>query len=163
VVNTLTMHPNPYVRSRPELPWPPPSCDEDKRHTRLIAQKVWLLDDFKKLAMSCLEGNRNAILAVTHDCSSDMQDAMLTYEDVAEIVNLLTDDDYHNSLWCMRSMREGVRCAPEALWLPCDSYVIETEFENDSIASIKYYLKMCKSPMGTVLLMISIHPSEYDH
>lgn len=157
------MHLNPYVRFRPELPWPPPSCDKDKRHTRVIADKIWSLDQFKTIAAKCIAGTPNSIIAITKNCEDDMQNHMLRYEDVADIIGLLTDDDYENSLWCMRSKRNGTQCAPESLWMPCDSYVIEIELEDEPDESITYYLKMCQNITGTVLLMISTHPSEYDH
>jgi hypothetical protein len=161
MVNTLIVHPNPYVRLRPELPWPPPSSDEGKDHTRAIPARVWPLQKFIEIAQGHLAGKQNTIIAVTNDCQEDMQEHLVQYDDVAEIICLLTDDDYHNSLWCKRSRRPGVQCAPEAAWLPCDAYVISIDREDGSESTIEYYLKMCQTTLGTVLLLISIHPAEY--
>lgn len=160
MVNTHNVHPNPFIRQNPDLPWPPPSSEEGKEDTRKIEGKVWLLENFISIATSYLDGtNDRALIAATNDCQADMQENRLTYADLAEIICMLTDRDYQNSMWCMRSAREGVKCAPEASWLPCDAYTIPIRYENNE--SITYYLKMCQNLTGTVLLLISTHPSNF--
>jgi len=103
------------------------------------------------------------MVAVTTDCSIDMQAECMSFEELADLILMLEPDDYENSLWCMKSQKEGVAVRPELHWLPCDAYTLPIEQQrNDGTTYVKtYYLKMCKSPTGTILLMVSVHPSIY--
>lgn len=161
MVNSAIVHPNPYVRLRPDLPWPPPSSSEGQSASRIIKDRVWLLQDFIDVAQRCLAGTEGLIHAVTKVCQEDMSANFLQYPDVAEIICLLTDDDYENSQWCQRSARQGVKCAPEAVWLPCDAYVISIASEDEYEEPITYYIKMCRGTGANVLLLLSTHPARF--
>lgn len=158
-------HANPFVRVRPTLPWPPPRTGDGAPEiaSRIIPYRVWVLEEIKELARQFLEGDDNAITVITNDCLSDMQRHLLEKVDLANFIDLLYEKRYNNSLWCKGSYREGVKIAEEARWYPCDSYTLEVTREMDDGTNMdnKFYIKMCKSASGKMLLMVSMHESTY--
>lgn len=163
VNNSTHGHPNPFVNMRGDLPWPPPTTGPDSAHTRAIPFRVWELVDIQTIAQRFLDGDTSLIYAVTSDCIEDMQREKLALENVAELLLLLEVDDYVNSQWCMTSARPGVRARPELRWLPCDAYCLplEEEDENGEVDDKKYYIKVCRTASGAMLLVVSMHPSNY--
>lgn len=156
-------HKNGFVRVRPELPWPPPRTGTSTAEvaSRTIPSKVWDLEEIKALAKQYSCGDDYAITVITNDCALDMQRHLLEKCDVADFIELLSDKCYLNSSWCMASQRPGVRVSDEARWYPCDSYCLEVIREMDDSTTIenKFYIKMCKSASGKMLLMVSMHES----
>jgi hypothetical protein len=164
MVNTpIIRHPNPFVNARRDLPWPPPECGDNKQHTRVIPFKVWALEEVQTIAQSHIDGKVDVIQAVTNDCIDDMQKAKMTLKEVAELLLMLERDDYENSQWCMTSPKPGVIARPEFRWLPCDAYtlIVEEEDEHEFVSQVTYYIKLCRTIAGGMLLMVSLHPSIY--
>lgn len=164
MVNTsMHGHPNPFVNARRDLPWPPPSTAPDSEHTREIPFQVWDLNDIQTISQNFLDGDTSLLRAVTSDCLDDMQREKLALENVAELLLLLQIDDYINSRWCMTSANPGVRARPELRWLPCDAYCLPLEEEDEAgvVRDKKYYIKVCRTVTGTMLLIVSMHPSSY--
>ena len=165
MVNLSHQNHNPFFAVRSDLPWPPPSDQQGAEATRDIPFRVWVLDEIRAIAAKQLaDVPSDVIVAVTNDCAEDMQRDGLTFEFLAQmILDIDEDEDYDKSFWCMKSHRKGVRVHPDALWLPCDAYIMPTteEMPNGTVVQKRYYLKMCKSLAGTLLLMVSVHPSVY--
>lgn len=158
-------HPNPYVRVRADLPWPPPTNGDSAQDeaSRRIPTKVWMLDEIKQLVGQYTAGDENAITVITKDCASDMQKHGLEKADLAQFVSLLDENKYLNSAWCMASKRPGVKTSEEARWYPCDAYCLEVTRELDDATTLenKFYIKMCKTATGRMLLIASMHDSDY--
>jgi hypothetical protein len=158
-------HPNAFMRVRPDLPWPPPESGEGARETatRRIGFKVWRLDEIQDLAKRFCDGDDTAVNVITDNCSLDMQRLSLDKSDVSNFILRLLDNHYVNSAWCRASSRPGVRVAEESRWYPCDAYCIsiDTVKSEAEIIPIKYYIKMCKSATGKMLLIISMHESDF--
>ena len=149
---------NPWARVNAKLPWPPPESDDEK--SREIPFKVWDLADVYKVAQACLESDDdNLIIYATDDCRDDIQALEWEPRDVAERLLLLPKARYQNSQWCKRGFQPGVTKKPEAIWLPCDAYVLKTVDRTKSGWSglIEYYFKLSLSVRGTVVLMVSAH------
>lgn len=166
MVNSVPqVHANAYVRVRPSLPWPPPRTGMEAAEvaSRRIPYKVWVLDEIKELARQFLAGNDYAIQVITDDCGKDMQKHLLEKVDLANFIELLYDKRYINSAWCRASSREGVKVSEEGRWYPCDAYCLEVIREMDDSTEIenKFYIKICKSATGKMLLMLSMHESTY--
>lgn len=158
-------HANAFVRVLPHLSWPPPACGQGPAEvaSRRISSKVWDLNEIKQLVLQFVEGNDHAINIITTDCSRDLQNLAMEKADIAELVEILTDKHYLNSAWCMASQRPGVKVSEEARWYPCDAYCIEVIREQDDAPNIenKFYIKMCKTATGKMLLIASLHESTY--
>src|SRR6266702_3300190 len=106
-------HPNPYVRARPELPWPP-SADDPR--SQAIPIRVWQLIAIHAIAQAqAQQGDSCLIVPITNKCTEDIQKLELTATDLAERLLRLRDADYDKSMWCLRSRKDGVRIAEEAL------------------------------------------------
>jgi hypothetical protein len=164
MVNTSDVrHPNPFVNARRELPWPPPDAQLGRDQTRIIPFKVWDLEELQTLASGHLSGIPNVISAVTRDCFTDLQNEKLTLDDVADIILLLEPEHYHNSWWCMASRKAGITARPELQWFPCDAYkvTVELEDEHECVYDRTYYIKLCRTIGGTMLLIVSLHPTDY--
>jgi hypothetical protein len=162
VNNPMHGHPNPFVNARHELPWPPPSSEPGFEATREIPFKVWDLRDIHAIAQKFLDGDSNLLRAVTSDCITDMQEEMLSLEDVATLLRSVTEHDYLNSRWCMTSARPGVTARPELRWLPCDAYEVRREIFKSGVAyKKKYYVKVCRAINGSMLLIVSMHLSKF--
>jgi len=161
VNNPMHGHPNPFVRQRNELPWPPPSSEPGQEESRVIPFQVWQLTDIQTIAQKYLDGEDSLIHQATPRCLDDMQKEKLELGDVARLLLRLESDDYLNSRWCMAGSRPGVKMRPDALWLPCDAYclLVETENESGTCVEKKYYIKVCRTATGTMLLIVSMHPS----
>jgi len=158
-------HANAFVRVLPHLPWPPPVNGDSLTDvaSRRISSKVWVLDEIKQLVRQFSAGNDHAINIITTDCSRDLQKLCLEKADIAEFVELLSEDHYLNSAWCMASQREGVKVREEARWYPCDAYCLEVVRQINDSESVenKLYIKMCKTASGKMLLIASMHESIY--
>ncbi len=164
MVNTLK---NGFVRADARLPWPPPSSAVGHEKTRLIPFQIWNLAELKELAQKQLAlaaDEDDVLVAVTSQCSEDMQNEELSHDDVAQMVVDLLPEDYVNSSWCEKSAFPSVKVHPDALWVPCDAYAMPTVSIDKYGREIHktYYLKMCKSLTGTVLLLVSVHKSKYE-
>lgn len=154
------MHPNPYVRTRSDLPWPPPQNGDDHEDSRVIAKKVWDLAVIQGLAQQVLNGKGDSLKAITPDCIGDMQRLCIDAEYAAKLVLLLVPKDhYRNSRWCHTGAKIANR--PELGWVPCDAYclTVEDDYESGEIRMVNYYIKLCLSPVGSVVLIISLHES----
>lgn len=150
-------HPNPYVRARPNLPWPPPGDDQT---SRAILGKLWELAEIKAIAQSQLDHeHENLVFAVTEDCVKDIQKLEFTPVDLATHILQLDDRNYDKSLWCKKSVQPGVRIDEAALWCPCDSYVIPVRetYKSGFSGEVKYYIKLCLSPANKSVLLVSFH------
>lgn len=164
MVNTsFLMHENPYVRARPELPWPPPQHGDDQIHTRLIDGKIWDLLSIRQLAQQVLHGDASSLKAITKDCRSDMQRLQMDDKYAARLLLLLNESDHYiNSRWCHTGASVPTR--PALGWVPCDAYKInvEDDYDNGETLTITYYIKFCLSPSGSMVLLISLHESNKD-
>lgn len=150
-------HPNPYVRARPDLSWRPPS--EDPR-SQVIPRKVWELASVHAIAEAQLrQVAASLIVPITNKCTEDIQKLELTTTDLAERLLLLSDANYDKSMWCLRSRQGGVKVSAEALWYPCDAYVLRMQelLSTNRKVEVEYYLKLCLSPANIVVLLVSIH------
>ena len=152
-------HPNPFVRQRPALPWPPPI--ESDESSRAIPERVWKLADIHGIATAQLanEGS-DLLIPVTNDCTSDIQKLELSVGDLAERVLQLNEGHYDKSMWCKRSKRDGVKVRDELLWLPCDAYRIkirERVATNGWEGDVAYYFKLCLTPAKAVVMLVSVH------
>jgi len=156
-------HPNPFVNARNELPWPPPTNGEEFQSTRKIDFQVWDLDEIQTLAKRFLEGETGVIRAVTSDCIHDMQEEKIGLDFAADLLLMLEPDHYLNSQWCTTGGRASVKCRPELRWVPCDAYCLPCEIDCEDGRTIekKYYLKLARAVTGTMLLLVSLHPSNF--
>lgn len=160
VNNDVVMHPNPFVRLRPSLPWPPPCADEGAEATREIPFQVWKLEDIRLLAQQVLDGTGTPIKAITTGCINDMQAEQLDAEDAARLIISLTDDQYVNSQWCKTG--NGGTGRPELSWAPCDAYIAEIpEDRNSGIPAVEYYVKLSLNSMGNLIMLISLHRPKF--
>lgn len=159
VNTTLPMHPNPYVRARPALPWPPPSSEEGQEASRVIGNKIWDLATVQDLAEKVLGGDKNSLRAVTRDCRLDMTKLNIDDEYAANLLLLLIDTDYKNSQWC--NTGTNVPNRPELCWVPCDAYELSVRDadQNGQVKTTIYYIKLCINPLGVMVLLISLHKS----
>jgi len=154
---TYRGHPNPFVRAQPDLPWQPPGDDP---RSRVIAKKVWQLTDIQTIARAQLQQpERTLILPITDKCTKDIQNLELTTTDLAKRLLGLRDANYDKSMWCQRSRREGVKVVAEALWFPCDAYLLRRRelLSTNTEVDVEYYLKLCLSTAGKVVLLVSVH------
>lgn len=155
------MHANPYVRARPDLPWPPPQHGDDQEHTRFIEEKIWDLAAIKALAHQVVKGKSSALKAITRDCRTDMQRLQIDDVYAAKLLLLLNETDHYlNSRWCHTGANVPNR--PELGWVPCDAYElpIEDEYESGETRELSYYIKICLSPSGETVVLISLHESK---
>lgn len=160
VNNGVVMHPNPFVRLRPSLPWPPPCADEGAEATREILFQVWKLQDIRLLAQQVLDGTGTPIKAITQGCIDDMQAEYLNAEDAARIILSLTEAQYLNSQWCKTG--NGGTGRPELSWAPCDAYIAEVpENKSSGIVAVDYYIKLCLNSMGNLIMLISLHRPKF--
>ena len=156
-------HPNPFVRQRPDLPWPPPiECNE---RSLVIPKKVWKLADIRTIAQAQLDNETDTLLsAITDKCVEDLQKLEFNASDAAERVLLLEERHYDKSMWCMRSKRPGVKVPDEQLWFPCDAYVLKVR-ERVVVTGwegvMEYYIKLCLTPSQKVIVLVSFHPPEF--
>lgn len=151
------IHPNPYVRLRPELPWPPPGEDANSRR---IPNRLWKLSDIHAIADDQLaRAGSSLIVPITDKCSKDIQDLELTTGALAERLRRLKDSNYDKSMWCQKSRWPGVKVSEEALWFPCDAYelVVVERLSTGWEGQVEYYLKLCLSPANTIVLLVSVH------
>ena len=156
MVNNQSVHPNPFVRGKSELPWGPPDLNDEA--SRLIPFQVWDLEQIKAVAENYL-AVETGLFAVTDKCGYDIQNLGWTLSDVATRVMLLRPEDYDKSIWCQKSTR-GIKCDPATLWLPCDAYSLKREEFIPSMGrttSLELYLKMSLNSSGTGLLFVSVH------
>lgn len=152
---------NPWARARSDLPWTPPDSDVDG--SRSIPFKVWDLtvvrqisDEFKAT------GNERLVQYVTADCGKNIAALEWEIQDVVNHLLLLSPTDYHRSEWCERKVHEGTRVRPDARWIPCDAYTLKTTYENPRTGwrgIVEYFFKFGLSPTGTLVFMVSVHPS----
>lgn len=150
-------HPNPYVRARSGLPWPP-SADDPR--SQAIPTKVWQLAAIHVIAEAQLgQVDSSLIVPITDKCTTDIQKLELTTTDLAERLLRLGDANYDKSMWCLRSRQDGVKVAEEALWFPCDAYVLRLRemLSTNREVSVEYYFKLCLSPAHKVVLLVSVH------
>lgn len=150
-------HPNPFVRAQPDLPWPP-SADDPR--SQAIPKKIWQLDVIHAIAKIQLEhAESSLIVPITTKCTEDIQKLELTVTDLADRLLRLRDANYDKSMWCLRSKRDGVKVADEALWFPCDAYVLAVRemLNTNREVSVEYYLKLCLSIANKVVLLVSVH------
>ena len=152
-------HPNPFVRMWPDLPWPPPTTNDE--HTQTIAKKVWKLADIKAIARAQLARETETLVTpLTESCVADLQKLEFTACDAAERILELEDHHYDKSTWCMRGVRAGIKVPDEQLWFPCDAYALRirerlvvTRWEG----YVEYYLKLSLTPTKQVILLFSFH------
>lgn len=102
---------------------------------------------------------RTLILPITDKCTRDIQNLELTTTDLAERLLSLTAARYDKSMWCQRSLREGVTVVAEALWFPCDAYLLHRRemLSTGTEVEVEYYLKLCLSTAGKTVLLVSVH------
>ena len=113
----ISGHPNPFVRQRPDLPWPPPTEDNDR--SRTISKRVWKLANVHEIAKAQLaDEGLNLIIPVTSDCAADIQKLELSASGLAKRMLNLNEHHYDKSMWCKSSRKEGVKVREEMLWLP---------------------------------------------
>ena len=151
------IHPNPYARARPELPWPPL---EDDPKSRRIPNRLWKLSDIHAIAKTQIaQPEKSLIRPITDKCSEDIQDLEWTSQDLAEILLRLKDGNYDKSMWCQKSRWPGVKAPDEALWFPCDAYklLVVERVSAGWEGPVEYYLKLCLSPANAVVLLVSVH------
>ena len=160
VNNAVVMHPNPFVRLNPSLPWPPPSVEEGCEATRVIPFRVWKLKDIHVLAQQVLDGAGVPIKAITTGCIDDMQAEQLDAEDAARLILSLTDKEYINSQWCKTGAGGSGR--PELCWAPCDAYIAKLpENRITGTAAVDYYIKFSLNSMGNLIMLISLHRPKF--
>lgn len=156
---TVGQHPNEFVRLWPHLPWPPPTDHDDASWA--ISKQVWNLADIHSIAAAQVaDESKNLVRTATRDCANNMQDLSLSPRDIAVRLLELDEHNYHKSLWCKQSHKEGVPLREEKLWLPCDAYRLrrrERTPENRWEGNVEYYFKLCLTPMKTVVMLVSIH------
>jgi len=102
----------------------------------------------------------NLVIAVTRDCAANLQDLGLVSIDLAVRLLELQAPNYHKSLWCKKSRKEGVPLREEKLWLPCDAYRLrrrERNQENSWEGDVEYYFKLCLMPTKKVVMLVSVH------
>jgi hypothetical protein len=91
----------------------------------------------------------------TQKCLGEIQALSLDKEDVWELVkNVLLTGTYLGSEWCERH--------ENGPWAACDAYsFIRREWfpTANKYLDCEYYLKLAISKTGTLLLLISFHPS----
>lgn len=160
VNTTVLMHPNPYVRAYPTLPWPPPRNGDDQEATRLLKDKLWRLEEIQDLAQQTIDGASDTLRAITKDCKNDMQSLQIDDEYAAQLLLLLVESDYRNSRWCHTG--SNIPNRPELGWVPCDVYRLKVCDDDDArkIRAIVYYIKLCLNPLGKMVLLISLHESK---
>lgn len=160
MVNTpISMPTNPYVAAKPELPWPPPQHGDEHEQSRIIERKIWDLSAVQGFAQQVLDGEQHVLKAITTDCVGDMQRLFIDAEYAAKLLLLLSEEDhYRNSRWCHTGATIPKR--PDLGWVPCDAYLlpVDDEYENETVTKT-YYIKLCLSPSGAMLLLISLHES----
>jgi len=151
-------HPNPYVRARADLPWLPPG---DSDRSRAIPKTVWSLEKIHAIAQTQIsQATASLILPITDKCTEDIQKLELSTNDLADRLLRLGKSNYDKSMWCRRSKQPGVKIAAEALWHPCDAYVLKVNEDIPSIRreiEIEYYFKLCLSSANKVVLLVSLH------
>ena len=150
-------HPNPYVRARSELPWAP-SADDPR--SQVIPLRVWQLTDIRAIAEAQLgQPSSSLIVPITDKCNTDIQNLELTTTDLAERLLRLGDANYDKSMWCRGSRKDGVKVSDEALWFPCDAYVLKVRemVRTNWEGTVEYYLKLCLTPANKVILLVSVH------
>lgn len=162
VNTTSSMHPNPYVHLRPQLPWPPPQSGDAFEASRTIPFKIWDLQVLQTIANAVKNGDETVMRAVTRGCINDMHAEQITPEYAADLLLQLSPSDYTNSRWCNIGDRQ-TKCRPELLWLPCDAYVVRINQadEHGNLQTKKYYIKLCLNSAGKMLLLVSLHESNY--
>ena len=123
----------------------PPSGDNPSERKRRIGNgPLYLLSEVQKIAKV------NTVL-VTNRCKDDVHKLAWSLDDVAELVNELTNNNYKNSEWCR---------VTNGRWLACDAYVIiRDEYYEHLRKAIQceYYVKFAIGPTGKALLIVSCH------
>ena len=123
----------------------PPSGDNPSdRERRIGGGPLHSLSKVQKIAKI------NTFL-VTDRCNADVRKLGWSVDDVVDLVNDLTKNNYKNSEWCRIS---------NGAWLACDAYVIiKDEYYAHLRKTIpcEYYVKFGIGPTGKAILLVSCH------
>lgn len=97
-----------------------------------------------------------ALKAWTRKCVADLQKWELDLEQVIELLRTaLSAGTFIGSVWCKQR--------PSGPWAACDSYrVFRSEWVEAARKNMmfEYYLKFAIAKTGSLLLLVSCHPSE---
>lgn len=89
----------------------------------------------------------------TAKCRRDAANLTLAPADVGSLIRELNERDYRDSEWCENG---------KGFWAACDAYTL-TRNEYVKTAGkwfhIEYFLKFAESRAGTLVLIVSCHPS----
>ncbi len=123
----------------------PPSGDNpSKRERRIGNGPLYSLSEVQKIVKV------NTVL-VTKRCNDDVRKLAWSVDDVAVLVNELTNNNYKNSEWCR------VNKGP---LLACDAYVIVRDEYYERLHKTlpcEYYVKFAIGPTGKAILIVSCH------
>jgi len=106
--------------------------------------------------LELLVRGEQAVRVWTLKCSKDMQKWGLDTDDLVEIIGLaLGSGRFITSEWCMQK--------PNGAWAACDAYsVIRDEWipAARKEMGMEYYVKFSIGKTGTIMMVVSCHPSE---
>ena len=112
--------------------------------------------------MEILSGDvAEAVKVVTRKCRRDLRNLDVEPEEIPGLVRYaLTNGRYRASVWCLLS--EDRNRANTLSWAACDDYIVSrSEWipQSGRRMDIEFYVKFAIGQSGSLLLLISYHPS----
>jgi hypothetical protein len=153
---------NPYIQVLPNIALPPANDDEDKTDREISDKPLWDLQEIVEIASRNAVGNVT-IRMVTGKADRDYENLIENGFDLLEVLSqLVNKGKFKGAWWCRTSPAKGRDGKPRGsgMWVPCDAYAITMDFEHPTTlyrGKVEYYLKMCKSPNGSVVFFVSLH------
>jgi len=154
---------NRYLRIFSNIPLPPSIGDADNEDRKIGETPLWDIQDIVAIAKTHSEQSVK-VRMVTNKADRDYGVLTENGFDLNEILSQMASRGrYKGSWWCKTSPAKDKDGRPrgKGAWVPCDAYeVTACEYEHPVTGyrgKADYYLKMCKSITGTVVLFVSLH------
>lgn len=153
---------NPYVEAMPHLPQPPLIADADHSDRRIGVNPLWDMAEIVEVASRCTDNNVT-VRMVTNRAERDYENLEVNGFSLQQLLLAVESEGiFKESVWCRTSPRRGQngRTRGTGSWVPCDSYVVSLNYEHPTTGYngvAEYYIKMCMSLNGSVVLFVSLH------
>lgn len=151
---------NPYLTVLPDICHPPLCTDPDGSDRKIGEEALWKLHELVEIASSDDDEN---VKMVTNRAVRDYENLVENGFDLNDVLaQLAVKGVFKGSWWCKTSPSKDRNGKPRGVgaWIPCDAYSITLDYENPKTGYCgiaNYYLKMCKSLDGSVVLFVSVH------
>lgn len=152
--------PNPYLKILPDVCQPPSRTDSDGSDRKIGEEALWDLQELVKIASL---DDAETVKMVTSKAERDYENLVENGFDLNDVLaELAVKGVFKGSWWCKTSASKDRYGKPRGVgsWIPCDAYSVTLDYEHPKTGyrgTANYYLKMCKSLDGSLVLFVSVH------